>query len=73
MIPSCYHALAFVFFYDIFTSCLNFPCVCTSESLIEDTPRSINGVHVVVSISMAGLAIDKRSSQPLNYVPSSYV
>ena len=28
---------------------------------LKDTPRSRNGVHVVVNISMAGLAIDKRS------------
>ena len=32
--------------------------------VIKDTPRSIDGVHVVVNISMVGLAIDKRSSQP---------
>ena len=31
---------------------------------VKDTPRSINGAQVLGDISMLGLAIDKRSSEP---------
>ena len=37
--------------------------MCSKDHL-KDRPRSRNGVHVVIDISMSGLAIDKRSSHP---------
>ena len=34
------------------------------DPTLKDTPRSINGVYFLDNISMAGLAIGKRSSEP---------
>ena len=45
-------------------SCRPLKCATTEIHYLKDTPRSLNGVYVLGDISMAGLAIDKRSSEP---------